>query len=401
MSDGVCAPQGFVANGVSSGMKRRLFAPGVPPLDLALVASRAPCVAVGVTTTNRIVSPSVVLIRERLRTGQARAVVVNAGNANCLVGPQGYRDIQVLTQAVAKTLGVPAGSVLPMSTGVIGRRLIVPKLVEAVPALVHGLSRQGHHAAAAAILTTDTKLKESAAQVTIGGRPVAVGGMAKGSGMVAPSMATMLAVFTTDAAVPRGWLRWALADANRQTFNRVTVDGDTSTNDAAVILANGEAGVTIRRPQERALFHRALVEVSSTLARMIVRDGEGATRLIEVCVCGASTVRAAEQVAKCVAHSPLVKTMVAGADPNVGRIAAAVGRAGVRIQPARLAIWINDVPALRRERVLIESRARLREALRHPVVTLCVELGMGSAHATVWTCDLTEGYVRINARYTT
>lgn len=401
-SRGVCTPKGFLASGVSSGMKRRSFAPGVPLLDLALIHSRVPCTAAGVTTTNQIVSPSVRLLRERLRHGQAQAIVVNAGSANCLVGPDGYRDARLLTHQVAKALKINEWLVLLASTGVIGRRLIIRKISQAIPALVLRLGQAGHRDAAAAILTTDTKPKEYAARATVAGQLIHIGGMAKGSGMIAPAMGTMLAFFTTDAAIPLVLLRAALHEVSEKTFHRVTIDGDTSTNDVVVILANGLASaVPIQTMRGQRIFTAALLEVAKAIAQMIARDGEGATKRIEVSVLGSRNEAEAVRVAKCVANSPLVKTMVAGADPNIGRIAACVGRSGVKIHPGRLLIDIGGVVALRHERILLEERSGIREALMRETVPIRIRLGLGRAKATVWTCDLTEGYVRINVGYTT
>ena len=398
---GVTLPLGFLAAGVEAGIRRS------GRKDLALIYSTVPAVAVGVMTTNRIVAAPVTLTRRRLRRGRARAIIANSGNANCCTGSAGLRDARRIARETARLLRLSEAEVLVASTGVIGRRLPVPRLLRALPSLAARLHRGGSRDAARAIMTTDTVIKEAATTVRLGARTARIGAIAKGSGMVQPRMATMLAFITTDAPMTRAVARRALRAACDRTFNRITVDGDTSTNDTVLLLANGLAGGTSIRPGRPAYaaFVTALESVCRALAQRIARDGEGATRLIEVVVDSARTPREAEHVARRVANSPLVKTMVAGGDPNWGRLAAAVGSAGIALSPQRLLIRCegarSGVTAFRRGRVLPTDRATARRLLREPMVRFRIWLGAGRASATIWTCDLTEGYVRINAHYST
>jgi glutamate N-acetyltransferase/amino-acid N-acetyltransferase len=396
VAGGVTAAQGFRASGVSAGIKR-LRKP-----DLALVAAERPVTAVGVFTRNRVQAVPVVMSRGRLRRGRARAVLINSGCANCLTGSAGLQDARVVSRAVAHELGIAEREVLLASTGIIGRRLPVRRIVRAIPRLVQGLSRAHHAAAAEAIMTTDLQVKEAAVEAVIEGRTCRVGGMAKGAGMIAPSMATMLGVITTDIAVAPVLLRALLQGATERTFNRISVDGEMSTNDTVFVLASGASGVAIRRG---AAGHRIVAEmlemVSRRLAHLIVDDGEGATQMAEIRVVGARTVQDAQACARQVANSPLVKTMLAGGDPNVGRIAAAAGASPARFDPKRLEVFIGDQRVIARGAALRFTRAAFRELLAHPEVRILIHLHAGRAEGRILTCDLTEDYVRLNARYTT
>ena len=324
---GVIAACGYEASGVRCGLKQE-------GLDLALVYSVAPAMAVGMFTTNRVQAAPVLLCRDRVaRGGPIHGIVVNAGNANACTGPAGYRDALHTAELTAEALGAPSRSVLVCSTGVIGRPLPMDLLEAGIPAAVEALSPNGGEQAATAILTTDTRPKMIAVEFELAGRPVRVGGMAKGSGMIAPNLATMLAFLTTDAELTPGQLQACLASSVERSFNRVTVDGDTSTNDTVLLLANrqAEAGpITPKRGLAR--FQSALDYVTAHLAREIARDGEGATKLVEIRVLGAATERDALKIARTIANSPLVKTALAGGDPNWGRVLAAAGRAGVRFR---------------------------------------------------------------------
>jgi len=393
IAGGVTTAVGFLASGVSAGIKRRRKS------DLALVVSDTLASAAGVMTTNRIQAAPVQLSARRLRRGTARAILLNSGCANCLTGPEGVRDALRLGRSVARALGVPEREVLLASTGLIGRRLPVARMERAIPPLIKGLSRDHHRAAAQAILTTDRVPKEAAVQARLGGRLCHVGGMAKGAGMIAPSMATMLCVLTTDVAIAPGLLREALREATNLTFNRISVDGDMSTNDAVLTLANGRSGVAIRRTAEVKLFMAMLMAVSAKLAACIVEDGEGASKVMEVQVVGARTEHEAKRCARQVANSPLVKTMLAGADPNVGRIAAAVGASAARFDPDRLDIFLDHRPVVSKGAALHVGTAMLRSLLAKPRVEVRVDLRAGRARALMVTCDLTEAYVRINAGY--
>ncbi|MBI3011163.1 MAG: bifunctional glutamate N-acetyltransferase/amino-acid acetyltransferase ArgJ [Candidatus Omnitrophica bacterium] len=393
---GVTAALGFRASGVSSGIK-----PSGEP-DLALVVSDTPVAAAGVFTNNLVRAAPLLVSQNRLRKGSARAVLINSGCANCLTGAAGIRDAQRLSRAVARELGIAEGEILVASTGIIGRRLPVPKVERAVPRLVKQLSRAHHAAAAQAILTTDLHVKEAAVETPMQGRPCRIGGMAKGAGMIAPSMATMLGVITTDVAVASGLLRLFLRQAVARTFNRISVDGDMSTNDTVFALASGRSGVSVRAGSRGArAFGQALEAVAERLATLIVKDGEGAGTIAEIRVAGGRTDREAQVCARRVAESLLVKTMLAGGDPNVGRIAAAVGASGARFDPGRLDVLIGAERVIARGGVQRLGTAAIRSLLTGPDVQIDIHLHAGRGEGRMTTCDLTEEYVRINARYST
>ena len=395
ISGGATAARGFTAAGLSAGIK-----PSRKP-DLALVAATQRASAAAVFTTNRVQAAPVLLSKARLQNGTARAILINSGCANCLTGEAGLRDAVVLTRAVAAELGVSEREVLVASTGLIGTRLPVTKIRRAIPTLAAQLHRTRHADAAGAILTTDLHLKEAAVETAIGGRAVRVGGMAKGAGMIAPSMATMLCVITTDAAVSPGLLRTLLRRAVGVTFNRISVDGDMSTNDTVFALASGRSGATIYPGASAARFGRMLEAVMERLSRLIVKDGEGATRLMDVHVTGGRTDAEAQACARQVAGSPLVKTMLAGGDPNVGRLAAAAGASPARFSPRRLRVWIGRRLVVARGTALRLDMRLARALLNRPEVAVRIDLGAGRGEGRMVTCDLTEDYVRINASYST
>ncbi len=396
ISGGVTAARGFAASGVSAGIKRSRKP------DVALVAAAHRASAAAVFTVNRVQAAPVQISRRRLRTGIAQAVLINSGCANCMTGPEGERDAMRLGREAAQALGVPEPHVLLASTGIIGRRLPVERIARVIPRLVEQLSRANHRSAALAMLTTDRLPKEAAVEVRVQGKTFRIGGMAKGAGMIAPSMATMLCVITTDAVIAPSLLRALLREAVEQTFNRISVDGDMSTNDTVFALAGGASGAVIRRgrPAARA-FAEALQAVAGRLAKLIVVDGEGAARLMQVQVQGARTEREAQACARHVAFSPLVKTMLAGADPNVGRVAAAVGASPAWFDPDRLEIFIGAHRLVARGMVLRVAKGIVRTLLTHPEVTVRIDLHAGRATGRMLTCDLTAEYVRINAGYAT
>lgn len=391
-------PPGFSAAGVACGIK-----PG-RATDLAVIYSEREAVAAGVFTTNRVQAAPVRVSREHLRRGRARVIVANSGNANACTGPQGMADAKAMAARAAAGLGIRPQEVLVASTGVIGVPLPMGKVLPGIDAALRRLSRRGLIQAAEGILTTDTRPKVHQIRRRIGGKVVTVTGIAKGAGMIHPHMATMLAFLLTDAAVDPKPLKAALKAAVAATFNRISVDGDQSTNDTVFCLANGLSG---HRPIRGAgvglrAFQETLTEVCLDLAHQIVRDGEGATHFVAVHVTGAPSERAATRVASAVANSVLVKTALFGRDPNWGRVMAAVGRAGVPIRPERIGVAFNGIPLVRSGTGLgaAQRRAAAR-ALTRRHVTLQIHLGMGRAQATVWTTDLSEAYVRLNARYTT
>lgn len=393
---GVTAAPGFSAGGVRAGIKSSRKP------DLALVVSDAPATAAAVFTTNRVQAAPVGISKARIRRGSTRAVLINSGCANCLTGPAGTRDALTISRAAAEELQVVERDILVASTGLIGTRLPVAKVIRAIPRLVAQVNRAHHTAAARAILTTDQRTKEAAVTAMINGRAVRVGGMAKGAGMLAPSMATMLCVITTDAAIAPGFLRAILRESTSETFNRISVDGDMSTNDTVFALANARSGVTIRRGAPGAgTFTRMVKAVTGRLATLMVKDGEGASRVMGIQVVGARTSREAQRCARQVAQSPLVKTMLAGGDPNVGRIAGAVGASLVHFHPGKLDIWIGSRQMVSRGAARPVPASVSRTLLMHPATTVRIDLHAGTATGRMLTCDLTEAYVRLNAQYTT
>ncbi len=392
---GIGAPCGFEAAGVRCGLKRK-------GPDLALLYSLSPAHSAGVFTRNVFKAAPVLITRDRVGRERVRAVVVNSGSANACTGTQGHRNALRTVEVAAEALGVPPRSVLVASTGVIGAQLPMRKIVSGIRRAAAALGPGGSEEAGKAILTTDTRPKSLAVEFSLDGRPVRVAGMAKGSGMIAPSMATMLAFLTTDAHVPPGLLQSCLAGAVERSFHRITVDGDTSTNDMVLLLANGEAEagkVTTRHGLAR--FQAALDRVCTHLAREIVRDGEGASRLIEIRVGGAKSQGDALQIARTIAGSPLVKTAIAGGDPNWGRVLAAAGRAGVEFEPELVELWLGQVRVVREGAVCRHDERAARRAVGGPEVVIALGLNAGECEATVWTCDLTAEYVRINAEYHT
>jgi glutamate N-acetyltransferase/amino-acid N-acetyltransferase len=394
---GVTAAEGFRASGISAGIKRSRKP------DLSLVVGDRPCAAAAVFTRNRVQAAPVRISRERVRRGSAQAILINSGCANCLTGAAGRRDALRLGRGVASLLRIPERGILLGSTGLIGSRLPMERVERSLPRLIWQLSRSHHEAAAHAILTTDLRAKEAAVEGLIRGRRVRLGGMAKGAGMIAPSMATMLAVITTDAGVPGALLSRLLRGAAAETFNRVSVDGDMSTNDTVFALASGASGAAVRAGDAKAVgtLARMLHAVSERLALLLVKDGEGASKVMALDVAGARSAQEAERCARRIALSPLVKTMVAGSDPNPGRIAAAAGAARAWFRPEALEIRIEGVRLVGGGRVLPVPASVTRRLLARPVVRIRVDLHAGRAASRMLTCDLTEEYVRINAGYAT
>lgn len=392
---GVTAACGFEAAGVRCGLKAR-------GSDLALIYSAPSAKAAGVFTTNRVQAAPVLVSRDRVGRGAVHGVIVNSGNANACTGSQGYRDAVRMAALTARALAVPARSILVCSTGVIGERLPMAKVAAGIKKAAAGLRPRGGEEAAEAILTTDTRPKTMAVEFELDGRPVRVGGMAKGAGMIAPNLATMLAFITTDANMSSGLLQSCLAAASERSFNRITVDGDTSTNDTVLLLANGQAETGEIAPRHgMARFQAALDHVAMHLARAIVEDGEGASKSVQIRVQGAHSQKEALQVARTIATSPLVKAAIAGGDPNWGRILAAAGRAGVRFRPELVGLYLGEVRVVRNGAMCRYDLKAAKAAVAGPAVSVSLDLNAGEEEATVWTCDLTEAYVRINSRYHT
>ncbi len=389
----VTSPQGFLAAGVHCGIKQQRR-------DLALIYSEVPASAAGLFTTNRVRAAPVRYCEEVLRGGIAQAIVVTSGNANACTGPQGLQDTHEMAERVAQALGIPRSYVLVCSTGVIGVPLPMEAIRRGIPQVVQALERSGE-AASDAILTTDAFPKRAAAELHLPEGVVTVGGIAKGAGMIHPQLATTLGFLTTDARISPACLREALRVAADASFNRITVDGDTSTNDSLIVLANGRSGISVEEGEAFAGFCAALTAVAEELAKMVVQDGEGATRLVRVEVTGALNDAEARQAAYTIATSLLVKTMLHGGEPNWGRILAAAGRAGVALEESRTRIWFGPVLVVQDGMGIPEALPSAAAALRAPEVSLRVDLGVGDGRWWVWTCDLSEEYVRLNGAYIT
>jgi glutamate N-acetyltransferase / amino-acid N-acetyltransferase len=399
---GVTAPRGFQAAGVSCGIKKRRPG-GEAPLDLALLAAGAPVAAAAVFTTNKAVAAPVVVSREHLAHtgGWVRAIAANSGCANAATGHAGLEVARAMADATAQAVGCAASEVLIASTGVIGVLLDIEKVRTGVRAAADALSASGGDAAMKAIMTTDPFPKSTAAAVDLPEGTLTVGGMAKGSGMIEPRMATMLGFLTTDARVEPAVLEGALRRVVDATFNAITVDGECSTNDCVFLMASGESDIAITREDDPRLID-PLMQVAGYLAREIVRGGEGATKLVTVHVTGAATRDDAWLAARTIANSPLVKTAIHGGDPNWGRLVAAAGRSGADFDLDRASVSIGDV-RLFVSGTPYDDRAEAAAAvLQAPEVTITVDLGRGGTHtATMWTCDFSAEYVKINAEYRT
>jgi glutamate N-acetyltransferase / amino-acid N-acetyltransferase len=396
MSTGVTTPRGFRAAGIAAGIKAN------GGLDLALIVSDVAATASGVFTLNKMQAAPVLVSKEHLGRsgGVARAIVANSGCANACTGDAGLRDARHTTADTANLVGCPAEQVLVASTGVIGVALPIDKVHRGLPIAAKALGADQGAAAARAIMTTDPFPKEAATTVNVGGGTFAIGGTAKGSGMIEPRMATMLAFVTTDAAVPKALLDRALREAVDDTFNAITVDGDSSTNDCVFLLANGASGAAIDESSYGA-FLDGLRSVCRELALGIVRGGEGATKLVRVTVSGAANAAEARACAKTIANSLLVKTAIHGGDPNWGRLIAAAGRAGVAFDPARAKVTIGDVVLFEDGTPHDDNAPRAAAYLKGNDLAVGVHLGAGTATSSVWTCDLSADYVRINADYRT
>ncbi|HET7618568.1 MAG TPA: bifunctional glutamate N-acetyltransferase/amino-acid acetyltransferase ArgJ [Vicinamibacterales bacterium] len=395
VAGGVAAPAGFRAAGVACGIKKA-------GLDVAVVASDRPAAAAGVFTTNKTVAAPVIVSRDHLARsgGRARGIAINSGCANACTGPAGLDVARAMAHALARCLDVDSDEVLTASTGVIGVALDAARVTRGIADAHAALVADGA-SAARAIMTTDPFPKEAAVEIDLGGSRIRVGGMAKGSGMIEPMMATMIGVLTTDAEVAPALLQRALKAACDTTFNAISVDGECSTNDCVFALANGASGVSLGEADEPVLVD-ALRQVCEPLARAIVRGGEGATKLVTVTVSGARTDEEAMRAARTIANSPLVKTAIHGADPNWGRLVAAAGRAGVTFEPASASVDIGGIELFARGIPHDERAAAASAHLAGADVDVHVDLGTGgSGRARMWTCDLSAEYVRINAEYRT
>ncbi len=389
---------GFQASGIHSGIKPK-------DLDLALIVSDVPANVAGVFTRSTVVGAPVELNRERVRSGKTRGVVVNSGCSNVAMGDRGRRDARRMSALAAESLGCMPEEILVASTGVIGEPLPMGALRSGIPKAVEALSREGLPVAAEAIRTTDTYAKSALKRIRLGGKSVTIAGIAKGSGMIEPDMATMLAFLVTDAAVAPAVLRAVLKRVSKETFNRVSVDGEGSTSDTALLLANGVAGnprLSRSGDSECALFERAVRSVAESLAQDLARDGEGATKLVTIEVCGAKDPKQAEGAARRVANSMLVKTALFGGDPNWGRILQTIGAGRYEIDLSCARIRLGGVVVFRGGHPTGPAARRRAEAAQaRDEIKIEIDLGAGHGTARMWTCDLSYDYVKINAEYTT
>ncbi len=406
---GITAPLGFKASGLYCGIKKS------KKKDLALIVSEKLCEAAGTFTTNKVQASCVIINKEHLRNGQAQAIIANSGNANCMTGESGFDNSRSMALSVARALGLKKKNVLVASTGVIGKPLPIKKIISSVPELVRTLNRKGSEAASAAILTTDRLNKEMAIEFQVGRRRVRVGAIAKGAGMIHPEMAlytpkpagprhaTMLCFVSTDAVIAFSALREALDRAVKKTFNTITIDGDMSTNDMVLVLANGmaENKKIVEKTKDFRAFAKALETIFLSLAKQMVRDAEGATKFLEILVKNASTREDARLVSKSVAGSNLVKCAAFGSDPNWGRIAAAVGYSGAHVDPWRMVICLGKEPVLRSGGRVKQNAATLNRIFAQKNIKITIDLGLGKFNATAYTCDFSTNYVRINSAYRT
>ena len=385
---------GFVAGAVAAGLKKG------GDKDLGMILSEVPACAAGVFTTNQVQAAPVLLDKERIKSGRCQAIVANSGNANACTGKRGIEDAEAVAHAAAIALGIPEELVLVASTGVIGQSLNVSAIEAAMPELARQLNPTGLHDIAQAIMTTDTFPKTVTKQGSIGDKTFTVAAVAKGAGMILPNMATMLCFICTDIAAEPDLLEQSLKDAVAESFNAITVDGETSTNDTVLLLANGLSGQNIEDAGCAEAFQRILNDILFTLALQIVQDGEGATKLVSIHVKGASSKADAKRVAYTVANSPLVKTALFGEDANWGRIMAAVGRAGVPVNPERIDIYFDDVCMVKDGQGCgRQAEEAATKVLKTDRFTISIDLMMGTEGSTVHTCDLSPDYVRINANY--
>lgn len=396
LSGGITTARGFKASGIHCGIKKSKN-------DLALIVSEPMAIAAGVFTTNKMKAAPVFLSMENIKSGKVRGIIANSGNANACTGAKGLRDAKEMIRITAKGLGTSPRNILVASTGEIGKPLPMERIKKGIPLLIKGLSEDGGKKAAEAILTTDTVIKETAIEYTCD-KKIRIGGIAKGAGMIFPHMATMLCFIATDASIKRGLLQRALKSSVDKSFNSISIDGDTSTNDTVILLANGLAkNRVIDKPDKGfKLFQQALDAVCLNLAKRIVMDGEGTTKLIEIRVTGAKSVRNAKKVAFSIANSSLVKASFFGESFNWGRILAAAGYAGVDMDFNSLSLFFGPFKILDKGRVLMDKKdPEIKGILKKSELELLLDLGQGNKEGMVWTTDLSEEYVRFNADFMT
>jgi len=385
---------GFKAAGVAAELKKK------GKKDLGLICSRVPANVAGVFTKNRVKAAPVLLDMELIKSGVCQAVIVNSGSANCCTGEQGMRDAEAMASLAASELGISNDLVFVASTGVIGEPLPIEKIKTAIPDLVKSLQPEGIPDLARSIMTTDTVPKMVSAQGIVEGKTFTVTGVAKGAGMIRPDMATMLCFVCTDVGAAPEILKETLVKAAHRSFNRITIDGDTSTNDTVLVMANGLSGAVIRSVAQRDIFQKVLDEIFLDLAKQLIRDGEGVTKLVEIMVRGAVSDSDAWKVADTVAHSPLVKTSFFGEDANWGRIVGAVGRADAKVDPDKIDIYFDDIQLVKAGISCGKAvEAEATKVLKKSEFVVTVDLNMGRGSDLMYTCDFSVDYVKINADY--
>ncbi len=401
INGGVCAAKGFSANGLHCGIRKNKS-----KKDLAFIYSEVPCTAAAVYTRNLVKGAPLVVTKAHLSNGKAQAIICNSGNANTC-NADGIEIAEKMSQAAGEALGISSEDIVVASTGVIGQPLPIEPIIDAIPALAKGLSEDGSAAAGEAIMTTDTILKEIAVSFTVGGKECHIGGIAKGSGMIHPDMATMLVFITTDVSISSVMLQKALSSDIAETFNMLSIDGDTSTNDMVTVLANGMAGNAeiIEDGEDFRAFMKALNSITVCLCRMIAGDGEGATKLLECKVTGAAEEETAKTVAKSVICSSLLKAAMFGADANWGRVLCAIGYSGAKVDVDRVDVAFRsakgEIKVCKNGAGVPFSEEKAKEILLESEIEILVSLGDGAFAATAWGCDLTYDYVKINGDYRT
>jgi glutamate N-acetyltransferase/amino-acid N-acetyltransferase len=389
---GITTIQGFRAAGVKSGIK------ATGDMDLALIVSDEPATVAGVFTTNKVKSAPVLVSRERIKSGKAQAIVANSGNANASTGEQGIKNAKRMAEIAAVELSIPPDLILVASTGKIGRPMPMDKLEYGIKLAASELSYDGGHKASRAIMTTDTFPKESAAEFDVKGKKARIGGMVKGAGMIDPTMATMLCFIVTDVAIEQPLLQEALKSAVDKSFNMICVDGDMSTNDTVIVLANGKAGndKIDKKDADYDSFCEAITFVTTSLAKMIAKDGEGATKFVELRIKGAQNYEDAKLAAHSIARSPLVKTAIFGEDPNWGRLMSSLGASGADVNQFTVDIWLDDLKIVENSVTTGFEEEKAKEIMKKDEFIITIDLKLGDAQATMWTCDLSYDYVKIN-----
>ncbi len=395
----IVAPKGFLAGAVYCGIKTMKDS-----LDVGVIYSEYPAAGAALFTTNQIYAAPVKYSRNVAQKGKVRAFVINSGNANACTGEQGYKNAVEMARSAARCLKISEDEVLVASTGIIGRQLPMDKLIDGIHKATASVGNTREHgdAMARAIMTTDTRQKDIAVRLKINNRDVTIGGIAKGAGMIAPNMATMLCFLTTDISIPAALLNECLKKSVESSFNRITIDGHMSTNDTIAIMANGASGVSATsRHADLEKFQEGLDFVAKHLAHAIVKDGEGATKFVQIDVVGARSRNDATRIARSIADSPLVKTALNGEDPNWGRIVSATGYAGVELDESKTNLYINNILIFAKGMPTQSNLESLSASMKNKDIHIRLELGLGASSDTVWTCDLSHEYVTINAEYHT